>query len=553
MLRRCLVASLAALTVSSLVAAHEGDRKSVDPRERWSGPAYRRDVDGDDHMAATAFPSVGIELMSWLPLTTFGTGINNANSGWGYVSPSGREYALTGLSIGTAIVEVTDPGNAQLLTVIPGPTSLWRDIRTYQQYAYAVSEGGSGIQVLDLSQIDNGVVTHVNTVTTGGVSATHTLCIDTASGFLYRAGGSSNGLRIYSLSNPSNPTLVASWNNKYVHEVSVFTYTSGPYAGKQIAFCCDGFNGGFANTGLDILDVTTKSNIKVLGSTSWSQAGYSHQAWPSSDFKYLYVNDELDEQDFALPSTTIVIDIQNLAAPQVVNKFTNGNTAIGHNLYVKGKWLFEANYTSGLRIFNTEFTPTNPSEYYSFDTIPSNDSAVFAGLWNVYPYLPSGTVLGFDIEKGLFVWRVAGMPGPATYCSGKPNSQGCVPQIGFTGRPSFLTPSIDFWITADNVLNKKFGLFFYGLTQAANPFHGGTLCMTLPIKRTAVQASGGSASGTDCTGSFAFEFNDYLQSQADPALDLGTFVFGQYWSRDPNDPAGFTDSFSNAIKFSVEF
>ncbi len=550
--RRFAHALLFALTASSLAVAHDGDAKVVDPRERWGGPAYRRDFDGDNHFAATSFPAIGIQLQSWLPLSTFATVINNANSGWGYVSPSGREYAFIGLSVGTGVVEVTNPGAAQLLTVIPGPTSIWRDIRTYQQYAYAVSEGGNGIQVLDLSQIDNGTVTHVNTITTGGAAQTHTVCIDTASGFLYRSGGSGNGLRIYSLANPVNPTLVASWNNKYVHEVSVFTYTSGPYAGKQIAFCCDGFNGGWTNTGLDILDVTNKSNIKVLGSTTWANAGYSHQAWPSSDFKYLYVNDEKDEQDFGLPSTTIVIDIQNLAAPQVLNTFSNGNSAIGHNLYTNGKWLFEANYRSGLRVFNTEFSQTFPLEYYSFDTVPSGDEPTFSGLWNVYPYLPSGTILGFDIDKGLFVWTMAGLPGPSTYCTAKPNSQGCVPTISFTGRPAWLSP-LEFWIDASNVLNKKWGLFFYGLAPANAPFHGGTLCMSAPIKRTTLPNSGGSSSGTDCTGTFAFEFNAYLQSFADPALDVGTFVYGQYWSRDPSDPSGFTDSLSNAIKFSVEF
>jgi hypothetical protein len=26
-------------------------------------------------------------------------------------------------------------------------------------------------------------------------------------------------------------------------------------------------------------------------------------------------------------------------------------------------------------------------------------------LWNIWPYFPSGTVIGSDIERGLFVWR----------------------------------------------------------------------------------------------------------------------------------------------------
>ena len=37
---------------------------------------------------------------------------------------------------------------------------------------------------------------------------------------------------------------------------------------------------------------------------------------------------------------------------------------------------------------------------------PEDDAARYNGLWSVYPYFPSRTVIGCDIEKGLFVWTV---------------------------------------------------------------------------------------------------------------------------------------------------
>ena len=80
--------------------------------------------------------------------------------------------------------------------------------------------------------------------------------------------------------------------------MQVATYTSGPLAGKQIAFACSGFNGGWTSTGLTILDVTDKSNIQVMDEAFWSNAGYSHQAWLSPDQRYLYLNDELDDDTF---------------------------------------------------------------------------------------------------------------------------------------------------------------------------------------------------------------------------------------------------------------
>lgn len=550
-MNRTVVALAFALLVPSLASAHEDDRKILDRKPPFRGEAWRASQPtSGGALAASAFQSSGVSLQSWLPLSVFGSNQVSGASCYGYTSPSGREYALISLSNGTGFVEVTDPANAQLVQVIPAQGSLWGDVRTYSHYAYAVKESSVGIQVIDLAGIDAGQVTLVNTVSSGGSLSTHTIAIDQASGFLYRAGGSGNGLRIYSLANPTSPTLVGQWQTRYVHEVTPVTYTSGPYAGKQIAFACSGANGGWTNTGLDVLDVTNKANIVPLANVFWPNPGYSHQAWPSSDLKYLFINDELDEDNYNLPTRTIVFDIQNLSNPVYLGSFTNGNLAVGHNLYVKDNLLFEANYTSGLRVFDVT-NPLAATEVAWFDTYPAHDQPDFNSLWNVYPYFASGTIIGSDIEQGLFVWRVAGVPSPTTYCQGKANSLGCVPTIGSSGVPS-LGSAAPFTIDASGFLNQKFGLLFYGTAANALPFHGGTLCVKLPITRTAVQTSGGSSlPASDCSGTYAFDFNAYLQSGADPSLQAATHVRCQYWSRDPNDPTGFLDSLSDALWFSV--
>ncbi|MEP0847786.1 MAG: choice-of-anchor B family protein [Phycisphaerae bacterium] len=393
-----------AFAVCAAAFAHQDDPKVLDREPRYEGPGWRRAIDG--HRGGPAFDASGVTLMSWISLPEFGAQISNANSCTGYVSPSGREYAIIGLSHGTAFVEVTDPGNAQIVALITGPQSLWRDMRTYQNYSYSVSEGGSGIQVMDLSQIDSGVVSLVRTVLTGGATATHTMTINAASGYLYRSGGENNGLRIYNLNpDPSNPTLVTTWSTRYVHEATVITYTEGPNAGKEIAFCCGGFNGGWTNTGLTILDVTNKANIVTLANYEYPNPGYSHQGWPSVDRQYFFLNDELDEQNFGTPATTRVINISNLSSPYQQTTFTNGNTSVDHNLYVRDNLVFASNYRSGLRVFDAS-DPLAMTEIAYFDTYPGSDSANFNGLWNNYPYLPSGTIIGSDIERGLFVWRL---------------------------------------------------------------------------------------------------------------------------------------------------
>jgi len=418
------IASLLAVSaVASVAIAHDDDGKIRDRQKPYRGPGWR-EVDGkkNDGSVAGSFDSNGIQLRSWLPLASLSAASTSGNSCWGYISPAGREYGIIGTSDGTAFVEITNPGAAALKAFIVGPTSLWRDVRVYGQYCYAASEGGSGIQVMDMSQLDaTNTVTLVNTILapTTTTAASHTLAIDTVSGYLYRAGGGANGLRIYDIhTNPALPTYVGAWSPIYVHECQVVTYTTGPYAGKQIAFCCGGSNSGNVNSGLYIVDVTNKAAPVQLSYTTYTGAKFCHQGWLDGDSRYFYINDELDEGATVSVTTTIVMDVSSLAAPVFVGTFNNGNTAIGHNCFVKGTKLYEANYRSGFRVFDLSVSKTNPPEMAYFDTYPGSDSAQFNGLWNVWPFFPSGNVIGSDLERGFFVWTVA--PPLATFAVANP-------------------------------------------------------------------------------------------------------------------------------------
>ncbi|MSR41008.1 MAG: choice-of-anchor B family protein [Phycisphaerales bacterium] len=403
--------TLALLAAAAMVVlpsfAHEGDGKARDRQKPVYGPVYRESEGG---VAGGTFAASGVALKSWFPLNTLDVASTSGNSCWGYISPAGREYAIIGISSGTAWVEVTDPANAQLRAFRTGPTSLWRDMRVFGNICYCASEGGSGVQIFDMSQLDaTGTVSVLGTINTptGTNAATHTLAIDTVSGTLFRAGGGSNGLRMYDVNTtPGNPPYVGAWSSVYVHEMTPKTYTTGVYAGKQIAFCCGGGNGGNVNTGLYIVDVTNKAAPVQLGFVTYPGARYCHQGWLSADLKYFYINDELDEGNTTTTTDTIVIDVQTLATPTYVGKFTNGNVAIGHNLFTVGNLLLEANYRSGMRVFDLGASVTNPPEVAYFDTYPSSDAPNFNGLWNVWPYFPSGTIIGSDLERGLFVWRL---------------------------------------------------------------------------------------------------------------------------------------------------
>ncbi|MEM7244551.1 MAG: choice-of-anchor B family protein [Acidobacteriota bacterium] len=386
---------------TSPAVAHSDDPKVYDRQPPYEGIGYRRGLSAH----GVEFDSEGIILHAWLTLDELSPGVSGGNDCWGYVSPSGREYAIMGLRDGTVFVEISNPDNPLVIQHVNGPNRIWRDIKVYRDHAYAVSEGGQGIQVLDLSEIDEGTITLVRTIDDVGTSATHNVAINEDSGFLYRLGGDTNGMRIYSLADPANPVHVASWLERYIHDAVIVTFDSGPNVGREIAFCNSGFNDGSIDTGLDILDLTNKQDIRVLSRYVYPQGQYSHQGWLSPDRQLLYVNDELDEVNNGVPTRTRIIDVSDLGNPQVVSEFSTGLAAIDHNLYVRGNLCFQANYRSGLRVFDVR-DPQNPREVAFFDTYPANDRNRFNGLWSNYPYFPSGTIIGSDIERGLFVWSL---------------------------------------------------------------------------------------------------------------------------------------------------
>ncbi len=331
--------------------------------------------------APAGFPAEKVVLRSHLPLADFDAEF--AEDCWGYVSDSGREYAIIGVSTGTAFVEITDPDNPVIVEIIL-TSNQGRDMKVYQNYVYTSSDSGP-THVIDVSDIDNGNVTLVNTLDGG----THNMFINEQSGFLYLSIG--GPMVVADLIDPINPVLAGIWDSE-AHDATVVTYAEGPYAGREIAFVFAGWQGR-----LDIVDVTDKSDMFLLGSTTYPSAAYTHQGWLTEDRQHLYVSDEID----GIPRTTI-IDVGDLTDPTFISDFTTGLDSTDHNLYVHEGFIFEANYTSGLRIFDAA-DPVNPVEVGYFDTYPPSNDAGFDGAWSVYPFFPSGMAIVSDRAGGLFV------------------------------------------------------------------------------------------------------------------------------------------------------
>jgi choice-of-anchor B domain-containing protein len=432
--RVCLVALVAGAAVSSLPSIAFGDADSLKLRQvqpAVKGPIYR-DADGWKLRglqpaveglpgADGGFESRNMILKSWIPLNNF-PGFSGApqQSGadcWGYTSSTGREYALMTLGWGLGVVEVTNPADPVILGVIPGSDSLWRDVDVIGDYAYVVTDQtGVGIQVVDLSQLDTGVVTLVRNYMQGGHTTTHTIIANPASGYLYLCGGNAanGGMIPASTTSPTFPDFAGNgWRTQYVHEAQIINYTSGPYAGKEIAFlfAAGPYYGPSYTEGLFIADVTDKSNIVTLAGIDYPGMRFCHQGWVSEDRKYLYINDELDGpggSNGAVPRMlTRIFDVSDLAQPRLVSTFTNAMTGpIDHNEYVVGGYLYQSNYTSGLRVWDLA-NPLKPVEMAFFDTHPDNNGSTYNGAWGNYPFFASGNILISDMQRGLFIVQMS--------------------------------------------------------------------------------------------------------------------------------------------------
>jgi choice-of-anchor B domain-containing protein len=308
---------------------------------------------------------------------------------WGYAAPDGTEYALVGTDDGVSIVSLADPSNPVETELVPGPQSNWREIKTWGHYAYASNETGSGLLVIDLSNLP-GPVTYQylapNIPGLGLLNTIHTVSVD-EHGFLYLNGTNLNngGMLFMDLNaDPYNPTYVGKCAPVYSHD---------SYIRDNLAYSFEINAGVFS-----IYDVTDKSNPVLLASQQ-TGGNFTHNGWLSDDSKILFTTDEVAN---APVGAYDVSDPNNIKELDQFRPFaTLGTGVIPHNAHVLNDYVIVSYYTDGCIILDGS-KPDNLVEIANFDTFfPSNSG--FDGAWGVYPYLPSGLVLVSDISNGLFV------------------------------------------------------------------------------------------------------------------------------------------------------
>ena len=314
------------------------------------------------------------------------------NDVWGWESPDGIEYALVGLQNGVSIVSLADPNNAEEVVFIPGQQSTWRDLKTWGNYCYVVTDQGGtteGLTVIDLSDLPNSAPYFHWTPDLpdlGVMNRCHNLWIDEF-GFCYLAGCDVNSgglLFIDVFSDPGNPQFIAAGAPEYSHDV---------YVRDNIAYSSEIYQGH-----LGIYDVSDKFNVD-LEATQPTPFAFTHNAWLSDDGSVVFTTDEKANAPVAAYDISDLSDIQELDQYKPVE--TLGLGVIPHNVHVWDDWLIISYYTDGGKIVDAA-EPDNLIEVGNFDTFFTSDGG-FSGAWGAYPYLESGIVLVSDMQNGLYV------------------------------------------------------------------------------------------------------------------------------------------------------
>ncbi|MFT4667909.1 MAG: choice-of-anchor B domain-containing protein [Polaribacter sp.] len=311
------------------------------------------------------------------------------NDIWGYTAPDGTEYALVGTNTGTSIVSLADPTNPIEVAFVPGVNTTWRDIKTWDQFAYVTCDScNEGLGVIDLSDLPNTVDYYFLTdIPLGTIGSCHNIYIDEfGTAYLAGCGGLNSGGIVFLdvATDPANPAYVGLGDATYSHDV---------YVANNLLYSSEVYEGVFS-----IFDVTDKENVVELGSQS-TPLNFTHNAWLSDDGNILFTTDEKADAPVAAYDVSNPSDIQYL--DEYAPFATLGDGVIPHNVHVWENWLIVSYYTDGCIIIDATH-PDNLVEVGNFDTyIPV--STGFQGVWGAYPYLPSGLVLCTDRGNGLFV------------------------------------------------------------------------------------------------------------------------------------------------------
>jgi len=316
-------------------------------------------------------------LFNWADTSLPTNGLGGSYTDVYGVAINGGEYAVIGSTMGTHIIDVTNPTQSYEAAFVPGAQQYsvtHRDFFHMDHYLYGVcDQGTSTLQIIDISNLPNSV--NVVYDSDSLISTSHNMFIDTLNKKLYSTNGD-----VLDISNPISPSFLFHMGFSF-HDLYVENDTGY-------------FNCG--SNGLQIYEMTTNSPQYVGSLTSYPDQGGNHSGWKKDNI-YILAD---ENHGYSLK----VIDDSDLNNLQVIALFNSDvdPQSIPHNLIIRDNFVYVSYYHDGLQIFDIS-DPNNPIKAGYYDTyLPDNHNG-FAGNWGVDPLLPSGIILASDVQSGLFV------------------------------------------------------------------------------------------------------------------------------------------------------
>lgn len=305
----------------------------------------------------------------------------------GYVDSAGNEYALVGWEEGLSIVDVSDPTNPVEKFNVPGITSDWREVKTWQNYAYVTTEGCcDGLQIINLGYLPDSIQVKQwkgSGAIANQLNTIHALHIDDAYVYLFGSNLFSGAALVVDLADPWNPSYVSYAPGPYVHDGYVRNDTL--WAGHI-------YDGYFA-----VIDVSDKANPTLLATQS-TPGQFTHNTWLNDQGNVLFTTDEVNDSYLTSYDISDLNNIQELQRIQI----TPGSGSIVHNTHTLNDFEVVSWYKDGIAIVDVA-RPDNMIITGHYDTFLQGTGGGFDGCWGVYPYLPSGTIVASDMSNGLYV------------------------------------------------------------------------------------------------------------------------------------------------------
>jgi choice-of-anchor B domain-containing protein len=299
-----------------------------------------------------------------------------------HVDSSGGEWALVGTSAGLSIVDLNDPTQPVERFAVPGLPNNWREVRTWNGFAYVGSEaGGSGITIVDLRELPDTVswkVWYGDGAYDSLVQRSH--AVQAVDGYLYIFGGGNvtSGCTIADLSDPWNPHIIGKYNLSYVHD--------GFIRGDTL------WTSEIYDMRFGVVDISDRTAPQLI-TTQPTPGGFNHNTELSDDNKVLFTT---DEKPFAPLGAFDVSDLDNITLLDIYLPSQKPFAEV-HNVRVKGNFLVNPSYGGQLTIVDA----TRPDNLIETAWAVVGTSLV----WDADPYLPSGIVFATAKNEGLFIFQ----------------------------------------------------------------------------------------------------------------------------------------------------